>query len=355
MKESCWVLFPFVGFQIEKSINNFESPLFNDATIVNTDDALKAAEIANWPKENIKALETRLKDAMYKRYHSFIGVKRTINPEIKEEYKVYKNALIRAEEVATAIGLSYLYYSEHISTKRLLEHNNCRQQSILIVQNESNKLIHLESGFDYIAPKPTSQEKFNKIVLQPAHKEINELLLGINLENTSAVKAFQNTLKKAARLICKVINIEGNTNPSATILGCFTALEILLGDKGNYSDLKNRLTILNNPEGDDYFEIDNIFNCRNDYVHRSKESVPKYARLCIGLALNTLYKVSQLSHQFITKLDVINYLDLVHTGISFENDHQLKDYMIKQSMQFKTKYRYKFIEQMKEKADNTAL
>ena len=247
MKENCWILFPFVGFQIENSENNFLTPLFNDATIVNKEDVLEAAKVGSWTEDNITALENRLKDSMYNRYHSFIGVKRTIDPNVKEEYKVYKNALIRAEEIATAIGLSYLYYSEHISTKRLLEHNNCRQQSILIIQNESNKLIHLESGFDYVAPKPTSAERFNKIVLQPAHKEINEILLGINLQNKKAAKPFQNTLKKAACLMCKVINVEGNTNPSATILGCFTAIEILLGDKGNYTDLKNRLTILNNP------------------------------------------------------------------------------------------------------------
>ena len=349
MKEQCWVLFPFVGFKIEDSTNNFANPLYGDATIVNKEDAVNAAKIANWTEDNISALEKRLEDSMYKRYHSFICVQRKIESDKKEEYKVYKNALERAEEISSAIGLSFLISSKYVTTKRLLEQNNCRQQSILIIQNESNKLIHLESGIDYVPPKAISSEQLNKILFQPWLKEVNELLLGIDLQNKKSNNSFQKTIKKTARLICKVVNIEGNTNPSATILGCFTALEILLGDQGTYIDLKNRLNILNDPEGDDYFEIKEVFDCRNDYVHRSKEAIPKYARLCIGLALNTLYKVSHLSNEFNTKMDVINYLDLVHKGMKLNDSVKLKEYFNKHAMQFKNKLKYKFIEEMKNK------
>ncbi len=351
-KEECWVLFPFVGLKLKDSINNFIKPLYGDATIVTKEEVIEAAQTDNWTNDNINALQARLKDSMYKRYHSFIGVKRSIDPdnkEISQTYNVYKQALERAEEISAAIGLSYLVNSSQVSTKRLMEQNNCRQKSILIVQNQSNKLVHIESGIDYVAPKPTTLETLNKITLQPAFKNVNDLLLNINLEQKQSKKSFQITIKKVAKLICKVINIEGDTNPSATLLGCFTAIELLLDEQGDNSDLKNRLNVLNNCESDDYFEISEIFNMRNNYVHRSQEVIPKYSRLSIALALNTLYKVSNISDKYTSKLDVIKYLDFIHKGMQLDDTTELRRYITGHAMQFKGKYKFKFIEEMKKK------
>jgi len=352
LSENSWILFPFVGLELINTIQNFKKPLYNDATIISRKDILIAAKNDNWSEKNIKSLKERIENESYKRYHSFIAIKRKLKTDGSNEYQILKNALLRAEDISAAIGLSFLLRSKHCTTKRLLEHNNCRQKSTIIIYEQSEKLVHFESGIDQVGPLKISIEDLHKFLFQPAFKSLNELLLNINQQEYKRSDEFKKTLTKASKIVSKAVNIEESNNPSATILACFTAIEILLGEEGTYKDLNNRLKVLNDANKDDYFEIDTIFKSRNNYVHRSIESTNKYSRLCVALALNTIHKVATYSNEFTNKLDLINYLDIIHKGVQLQSNLKWKEYMVNNLMQFKGIIKYRFVEEMK-KADNT--
>lgn len=112
-------------------------------------------------------------------------------------------------------------------------------------------------------------------------------------------------------------------NIATQLLGAVTAIEILLSESGDsYDDIIRRLSALLGKQALDSLAVQEIFQARHLYVHKGEEPemFSSISSKSIGLALNTIFRYSDLALQFSTKQYIIDYLGLIDKAYRIQED-----------------------------------
>ena len=328
-----WILFPLRGLDVIDEHPDLKNPVFGDATIISKSHI---REIVQSAKFNVAMApgHDHEKDIIFmiehatleEEYQSLVVVRRSGKLGYgSESSKTLYQARSRAVQISATLALIFLAVSENGLTCGLVEQIHHKTQSIAALDiNQKNFMVSI--GLGGSPPRTIRDSKRN---IKFSTSQLPDILKNTEFGNLASILLPHKS--KCARSIRKALSASASRlsdaihspNIATQLLGAVTAIEILLSEPGDsYDDIVRRLSALLGKQALDTFAVQEIFQARHLYVHKGEEPemFSSIGSKSIGLALNTIFRYSDLALQFSTKQYIIDYLGLIDKAYRIQED-----------------------------------
>lgn len=335
-----WIFFPLRGLDVIDEHPNLKKPLFGDATLISKSHVRGVVQQARF-NEGMSVEHDYEKDIVFmienatliehvtlgEEYQSLIAVRRSskLGDDLPESRKTLYAAYSRALQISATLAFIFLSTSESGLTCGLIEQIRYKTQSVaaLDVDQKQFMMAISPSGASPVAIRDRKESiKLSVSQLQDIlNSEVFGSLASILLPNKSpCARSLRRALSASVSRLSDTIY---SPDLGTRLLGAVTAIEILLSESGDsYQDIIRRLTALLGKPVLESFGVREIFEARHLYVHKGEE--PKrfspIGSESIGLALNTIFKYSDLALQFSAKQPILDYLELVDKAYRIQED-----------------------------------
>lgn len=334
MQGRWWMLFPLRGLDVIDEHPNLKKPVFGDATIISKSHIREIVQSAKF-NEAMAPEHDHEKDIIFmiehatleEEYQALVAVRRSgkLGHGFTESSKTLYRAHSRASQISATLALIFLAVNESGLTCGLVEQIHHKTQSIAAL-DISQKQFMVSIGLGGSPPRTIRDSKRNiqfstsqlKDILK--NTEFGSLALILLPHKSRCAKSIRRALSAS---VCRLSDAIHSPNTATQLLGAVTAIEILLSESGDsYDDIIKRLAALLGKQALDSFSVQEIFQARHLYVHKGEEPemLSSIGSKSIGLALNVIFRYSDLALQFSTKQYIIDYLGLIDKAYHIQED-----------------------------------